>query len=69
MKREVHDFLYGEGEHPFQPDTPFSVRMGFGTEKDAFEPNFDRPRAGWDELKEGIIKEHFEYDPDAPPQY
>lgn len=44
--------------------------MGLGTEKDAFEPNFDRPHGGWDKLKEkGIIKEHFEYDPDALPQY
>ncbi|KAJ5626175.1 hypothetical protein N7510_002484 [Penicillium lagena] len=43
LEKEVHDYLYGEGEYPFYSDAPRSVKMGLGTERDTFEPNHDRP--------------------------
>ncbi|KAJ5815014.1 hypothetical protein N7474_006791 [Penicillium riverlandense] len=57
LEKEVQDFLYGEGEHPFYSDTPRSVKTGFGTERDTFEPNHARPQDCRSVLEEkGYIK-------------
>lgn len=45
LESEVTDFLYGEGENPFgsDNDSADTVRLGYGTLRDAFEPAYERP--------------------------
>lgn len=60
IEKEVHDFIYGEGENPFSGRVHCSTPLGVGILKDTFEPNFERPHVNQDDLIEmGIAKEDY----------
>lgn len=57
LEQEIYDFLYREGENPFYNPPTTGVRYGFGTERDAFEPSYDRPHIHGRTLREkGYVK-------------
>ncbi|KFY16968.1 hypothetical protein V492_00977 [Pseudogymnoascus sp. VKM F-4246] len=64
---EVSEFLYGDGLNPFGREgdsfSPNQIRLGFGVERDEFEPGFERPWAQYDELQ------RLGYYPDVRLQY
>lgn len=41
IEKEVHEFLYGNGQNPF--DEYGIVRPGVGFERDSFNPDYERP--------------------------
>jgi hypothetical protein len=46
VEGEVADFLYGDGRNPFGVEgdpRPDSIQMGFGVERDEFDPAYERP--------------------------
>jgi hypothetical protein len=43
IEKEVSEFIYGEGENPFEQSCRCNVPFGVGTQKDSFDPNFERP--------------------------
>jgi hypothetical protein len=50
IEKEVHDFVYGGEENPFRESRPLGIPYGTGMKKDAFDPNFERPNVGPDDL-------------------
>ncbi|CAG8902816.1 unnamed protein product [Penicillium egyptiacum] len=50
LEQEVRDFLYGEGEHPF--DRVNLPKWGMGTVRDTFEPNHERPY-----VRRGVLRQ------------
>lgn len=48
IEKEVHYFIYGEGQNPFSGRVHCSTTFGVGTLKDVFEPNFERPHMNQD---------------------
>ena len=67
VEDEVSEFLYGDGLNPFGRKgdrfSPNQIRLGFGLERDEFEPGFERPWAQYDELQ------RLGYYPDVRLQY
>ncbi|KFY86820.1 hypothetical protein V500_07366 [Pseudogymnoascus sp. VKM F-4518 (FW-2643)] len=67
VEDEVSEFLYGNGLNPFGHEgdrfSPNQIRLGFGLERDEFEPGFERPWAQYDELQ------RLGYYPDVRLQY
>ncbi|KAJ5509684.1 hypothetical protein N7527_011827 [Penicillium freii] len=43
LEKEVQEYLYGEGQNPFLERMPLDIPWGIGTQRDAFEPSFERP--------------------------
>ncbi|OQD99108.1 hypothetical protein PENSOL_c007G03620 [Penicillium solitum] len=43
LEKEVQEYLYGEGQNPFFEQTPLDIPWGIGTQRDIFEPSFERP--------------------------
>jgi hypothetical protein len=65
IEKEVEDFVYGEGENPFEEKSSFDIPLGVGVLKNAFEPNFERPNVDGDTLRELNICNEGYY----PPEY
>jgi hypothetical protein len=59
IEKEVSEFIYGEGENPFEQSCRCHVPFGVGTQKDSFDPNFERPHVNiFDLIKLNICKDH-----------
>jgi hypothetical protein len=43
LEKEVQDFIFGEGQNPFSERTPLDISWGVGVQRDAFDPDFERP--------------------------
>ncbi|KAK8109311.1 hypothetical protein PG984_015112 [Apiospora sp. TS-2023a] len=51
VEEEVESFLYGDGPNPFgcEPEKrPNYIRWGFGVERDALDPTFEKPWGVWE---------------------
>jgi hypothetical protein len=61
IEKEVHDFLYGDGENPIEESFPLQFPDGTGMLKDAFDTSYQRPNVKWDDLVSlNIYKESFD---------
>lgn len=53
VEDQVSEFLYGDGSNPFGrggDPYPNQIQMGFGVERDEFEPAYERPWTDYDGL-------------------
>ncbi|PWI69387.1 hypothetical protein PCL_01034 [Purpureocillium lilacinum] len=70
LESEITDFLYGWGENPFSrnADSADTVRLGYGTLRDVFEPAYERPWVSPEEYRRlGIHRGLHDYPaPDFP---
>ncbi|KAJ6136747.1 hypothetical protein N7497_012451 [Penicillium chrysogenum] len=69
LEKQVQENLYGEGQNPFFERTPLDIPWGIGTQRDAFDPSFERPNVPGGELENmGIYDKNWEYNA-SDPQY
>ncbi|KAJ5512087.1 hypothetical protein N7463_001639 [Penicillium fimorum] len=69
LEEEVQEYLYGEGQNPFFERTSLDIPWAIGTQRDAFEPSFERPNVPRVELENmGIYDKNWEYNA-SDPQY
>ena len=69
LKKQVQEYLYGARQNPFFERTPLDIPWGIGTQRDAFDPSFERPNVPRGELENmGIYGQNWEYNA-SDPQY
>ena len=65
IEKEVSEFIYGEGQIPFDQRCRCNVPFGVGIQKDSFDPQFERPYVNiFDLIKLNICKDrddHYEF--------